>query len=149
MWDNPGPLRASSSPHWPNSMPFLSLNKTQTKKPQETHTLKTPTKTHTKKETKIYKQKTNETKKKSKESNMSQKKSTKIPLSLLCVTNYSWAWSLPLSVVNIQWDSIGEDYLWVFVGARVHFPLSVFGPTLIFFPLKQNIFRRWHWGLAR
>lgn len=55
--------RASSPPHSPSSMPFLSLNKTQTKKTQETHTLKNPTKTHTKKETKIYKQKNNETKK--------------------------------------------------------------------------------------
>lgn len=54
-------------------MPFLSLNKTQTKNPQETHTLKKPTKTHTQKETKIYKQKNQWDKKISKESNMSQK----------------------------------------------------------------------------
>lgn len=66
------------------------------------------------------------------------KKAHKI-MSPLCVANYSWAWGLLWSMIDIQWHSVGEKWFpfpskhqspmtsWLKVGLRVHFLLSVLG----------------------
>lgn len=63
-------------------------------------------------------------------------------MSPLCVANYSWAWGLLWSMIDIQWHSVGEKWFpfpskhqspltsWLKVGLLVHFLLSVLGILL-------------------